>query len=83
MSAPAKPLPFPLSLLVLDGVGAALLGLGLAEHFGAIDLLSRWLPVPDADLAAIGAGGAMMAIAAFGIIRSLRERAVRKGPVVR
>lgn len=72
--APLK-LPIPLHLIVLDGVGALLFALGIAERLGQVPLLSRLVAVPDIDLIAIVAGGIIMAVAMVGIVRAALEKA--------
>jgi hypothetical protein len=69
-------LPFPLSLVVVDGLGALLFALGAAGHFGNLGLLSSLLPqVPKVNLLAMLLGGALMAFAMIGIVRATLRRA--------
>ena len=68
-------LPFPMSLLLLDGVGALLFALGAAGHFSGVKLLSAALPrVPRVDLLAMLVGGVLMACAMAGIVRAMVHR---------
>lgn len=67
--------PFPLHLLVLDGVGALIFALGAAGHFGNVQVLARLLPRPDVNLEAMVLGGVMMVIAMAGIVKATLERA--------
>ncbi len=69
---PAQKLPSP--LLVLDGLGAVALGLGAAEYFGKVPLLSRVVDVPDVALIAMVAGGVLMGIAVAGIVITVVRR---------
>lgn len=78
MSAPPaglSSLPFPPALLALDVVGAALLGLGAAEHFGNVALLTAWTGCADAALIAMALGAVAMIVAAAGIVSALLARA--------
>jgi hypothetical protein len=69
-------LPFPLSLVIVDGLGALLFALGAAGHFANLGLLSALLPeVPKANLLAMLLGGALMAFAMIGIVRATLRRA--------
>jgi len=70
----STPLPFPLPLIALDGVGCLLLALGIAERVGATSLLSSTIPVPEIDLIAIVLGGVMMTLAMVGIVRAVLAR---------
>lgn len=69
---PTRKLPWPLFLL--DGIGAVLLGLGAAEHFGKLPLLSRVINVPNIAVIAMGVGGVLMGFAVFGILAALKQR---------
>jgi hypothetical protein len=69
-------LPFPLSLVVVDGLGALLFALGAAGHFGNVRLLSSLLPeVSGINLLAMLLGGALMGFAMIGIVRATLRRA--------
>jgi hypothetical protein len=72
----AKPgLPFPLSLIVLDGIGALMFALGAAGHFGNVGLLTALLPdVPQINLLAMLVGGLLMAVAMVCIVRAALRR---------
>ncbi|HEY1076061.1 MAG TPA: hypothetical protein VGE51_05180 [Fontimonas sp.] len=72
MPPPSRKFPWP--LFVLDGIGALLLGLGAAEHFGKLPLLSRIVEVPDIALIAMGVGGVLMGFAVVGIVAAMRQR---------
>jgi hypothetical protein len=70
----SNPLPFPPPLILLDGIGCLLLGLGIAERVGAVSVLSSTIPVPGIDLIAIVLGAIMMTLAMVGIVRAVLAR---------
>lgn len=75
-------LPFPLWLLVVDGLGALLFALGAAGQFGNLGLLSSLLPeLPRVNLLAMLVGGAMMSLAMIGIVRAALRRARGLGDI--
>lgn len=75
MNAKPSSLPFPPALLALDAVGAVLLGLGAAEHFGDVALLGAWTGHADAAVIAMAVGAVAMIVAAAGIVSAMIARA--------
>ena len=67
--------PFvPAHLLILDGMGALLLGLGLAKYIADIDILPEVLRFENYDIAFVLGGIAFMCPAIFHIISNARNR---------
>lgn len=73
-----KPLKLPLGLLLLDGLGTVLVGLGLAKKFGGVDLLPAALQPDDSGLTLIVTGGLLMLPFLFFFFSKIRERAEQK-----
>lgn len=71
----------PLALVVLDGLGAALLGLGAAKYFANIDILPVKLQFESYAIVLMFAGGLLMLpmlTYVFGKIRENSERGLHK-----
>lgn len=63
----------PILILVLDAIGALLLGLGLAQRFAGIELLPTAWQHPRLDLLLIGLGLALMLPMLFSVLRRARR----------
>lgn len=58
--AQEAPFKLPVKLVLLDGVGAVLLALGLAEHFAGLDMLPAALSFEYRAYVLIAAGAVLM-----------------------
>lgn len=73
--------PFiPINLLVLDGAGAILLGLGLLKHFGVMDVLPPPLRMEGYGLGLIIGGVILMLPALVHIIRKVSAQQPGRSP---
>ncbi len=68
----------PLGLLVLDGLGTLLIGLGLAKMFANIDIVPASLQFDQHGWSLIILGGLLMLPFMFNIFAQIRSRAERK-----
>lgn len=73
MSQPA-PFKLPINLILLDGVGAVLLALGLAEHFAGLDMLPTALSFEYRAYVLIATGVVLMLPLVLYILNSARNR---------
>ena len=71
----ATPFKLPLQLLLLDWVGAVLLGLGLAEEFAGVDILNGVLDFAYRPYVLMVAGTLMMLPMLLFILNAARSRA--------
>lgn len=65
----------PLGLLVLDGIGAMLVGLGLAKMFGDVDIVPANLLFDDKGWTLVIVGGLLMLPFMFNFFSQIRARA--------
>jgi hypothetical protein len=68
------PLKLPINLILLDGVGAVLLALGLAEHFAGLDVLPTALSFEYRAYVLMAAGVVLMLPLVFYILNWARSR---------
>jgi hypothetical protein len=71
-------LKMPLQLLVLDALGAVLLGLGLAEWFGGTNLVPESLRFDNYYIAMVVCGALLMLPLVAFVLRTARGRAPRE-----
>ena len=68
------PLKLPINLILLDGVGAVLLALGLAEHFAGLDVLPTALSFEYRAYVLMAAGVVLMLPLVLYILNWARSR---------
>ncbi len=73
-----KPFKLPVGLLVLDGLGTVLVGLGLAKMFGNINVLPASLQPDETGWTFIIIGGLLMLPFILFFFSKVRERAEKK-----
>ena len=72
------PFKIPLTLVLLDGLGAVLLGLGAAKYFAGIDMLPAKLHFESDAIVLMFAGGVLMLPMLTYVFGKIRENAERE-----
>lgn len=72
------PFKIPLILVLLDGLGAVLLGLGAAKYFAGIDMLPAKFHFESDAIVLMFAGGVLMLPMLTYVFGRIRENAERK-----
>ncbi|PKO91096.1 MAG: hypothetical protein CVU15_11905 [Betaproteobacteria bacterium HGW-Betaproteobacteria-1] len=72
--AQEAPFKLPINLVLLDGVGAVLLALGLAEHFAGLDVLPTALSFEYRAYVLMAAGIVLMLPLLFFVLNWVRSR---------
>lgn len=73
-----KKISIPMKLLVLDIIGAILVGLGLAEWFAATNLVPEVLRFERYYIAMVAGGGLLMLPLLFHVLRAASENRQRE-----
>jgi uncharacterized membrane protein YidH (DUF202 family) len=71
------PFKMPLVLVILDGLGAILLGLGAAKYFANIDILPAKFQFESYAIVLMFAGGLLMLPMLTYVVNKIRENSER------
>ncbi|MGV6827390.1 MAG: DUF1418 family protein [bacterium] len=68
----------PVGLIILDGIGALLIAVGVAEHVGAISIVPEVLKTENYTIILIVVGGMLMAPLIMSIVNRAKSQQKKK-----